>query len=390
MKILVLTERYFPEEFLINDLVSELKKNGHEIEVLTQVPSYPKDAVFEGYQNKLFQTTREYLEIPIHRVRTVLGYNTGGMKRKIVNYVSFAFLTSLWALFNGWKYDRVFTYHTGPLSMASAAIVLHFIWWRKCIIWTQDVWPDTVYSYGVKPTLAMRLFLNGVVRIIYSAFQTILVSCPAFIKKLQPYTRKEISFVPQWTTEMKELPARKPDGKRIFTFAGNVGSVQNLEKVVKAFGSLKTTNAELWIVGGGVYLERITKIVEEQKYNNVIVTGRRPRQEMEHYFSNSDVMLISLTEKFDLTIPAKFQAYIAAGRPIFGIIRGDTAKMIEEYDLGLVADPADTSSIANGFMKMCSASNQQLIHWGKQAITLSRKMFSREQTINTIEMLLLS
>lgn len=37
---------------------------------------------------------------------------------------------------------------------------------------------------------------------------------------------------------------------------------------------------------------------------NVILTGRRPRQEMEHFFSQSDVMIISLTEKFALTIPA--------------------------------------------------------------------------------------
>ena len=198
MKILILTERFFPEEFLINDLVSEWKKNGHEIEVLTQVPSYPKDAIFEGYKNRLFQTTHEYLNIPAHRVRTVLGYNAGGMKRKIVNYVSFAFLTSLWALFNGWKYDRVFTYHTGPLSMASAAIVLHFIWWRKCIIWTQDVWPDTVYSYGVKKTFLMNLFLKIVVKVIYSAYQKILVSSPCFINIIKEHSNKDIVFIPQW------------------------------------------------------------------------------------------------------------------------------------------------------------------------------------------------
>ena len=96
MKLLILTERYYPEEFLINDLVAEWKNRGYEIEVLTQFPSYPRDAIFEGYQNKLYQTTREYLDIPAHRVRTVLGYNSGGMKRKVLNYVSFAFWTSLW------------------------------------------------------------------------------------------------------------------------------------------------------------------------------------------------------------------------------------------------------------------------------------------------------
>lgn len=101
MKILILSERFFPEEFLVNDLAAELHKRGNSVEVLTQVPSYPYDKIFDGYRNRLFQTTREYHDIPVHRVRTVLGYNSGGMKRKIVNYISFAFLTSLWSLFFG-------------------------------------------------------------------------------------------------------------------------------------------------------------------------------------------------------------------------------------------------------------------------------------------------
>ena len=385
MKILILTERFFPEEFLINDLVVEWKKHGHEIEVLTQVPSYPKDAIFDGYQNKLYQTTHEYLEIPVHRVRTVLGYNSGGMKRKIVNYISFAFWTSLWALFNGWKYDRVFTYHTGPLSMASAALVLHFLWWRKCIIWTQDVWPDTVYSYGVKPTLLMRSFLNAVVKLIYSAFQTILVSCPAYIEKMQPYTRKEITFIPQWAQGIKELPPKELEGKRIFTFAGNVGSVQNLERVVEAFGALKTKDAELRIVGGGVYLERIKRMIEDNNYKNIVLTGRRPRLEMEDFFMQSDIMIISLKEQLDFTIPAKFQAYIAAGRPIFGVIRGDTAKMIEKYKLGLTANPGDVKAISKGFERLCTISDQQLNEWRNHALSLSWTQFNRETIINRME-----
>jgi len=385
MKLLVLTERYFPEEFLINDLVSEWKNRGYEIEVLTQVPSYPRDAIFEGYENKLYQTTREYLDIPVHRVRTVLGYNSGGMKRKVINYFSFAVWTSLWALFNGWRYDRVFVYHTGPLTMATPALFLRFVWWRKCSIWTQDVWPAAVYGYGIKPTLPMRVFLNTLVWLIYTAFRRISVSSPAFIKKLSPYTGKVVKFIPQWTTGIRELPPRQPDGKRIFTFAGNVGSVQNLDNLVLAFGKAKCENAELWIVGDGVYLERIKKLAEEKKCGNIIFTGQRPRSEMEHYFFNSDVLIISLTESFDLTMPAKFQAYTAAGRPVFGVLRGDAAVMIERYHLGITADPADVDSIVRGFEALCDVPQPQLEEWGKNSSALSRDLFDRMSQIDKLE-----
>lgn len=385
MKLLILTERYYPEEFLINDLVAEWKNRGYEIEVLTQVPSYPRDAIFEGYQNKLYQTTRDYLGIPAHRVRTVLGYNSGGMKRKVLNYVSFAFWTSLWALFNGWRYDRVFVYHTGPLTMATAGLFLRFIWWRKCSIWTQDVWPAAVYGYGVRPTLFMRAFLNTLVWLIYTAFRKISVSSPGFIERMRPYTRKEIRYIPQWATGIRDLPPREPDGKRVFMFAGNVGSVQNLDNLILAFGKAKCENAELWVVGGGVYLERIKKLAEEMKCTNIVFTGQRPRSEMAHYFSNSDIMIISLIESFDLTLPAKLQAYTAAGRPIFGVVRGDAADMINEYRLGMTADPADPDSIVRGFEELCKVPDAQLQEWGKNASALSRSQFDRLARIAELE-----
>ncbi len=356
-KILILTERFYPEEFLINDLAAEWRSRGFQVEVLTQVPSYPYDRIFDGYRNRFFQTTREFHDIPVHRVRTVLGYNLG-KRRKIVNYVSFAFWTSLWAVFNGGRYDRVFTFHSGPLSMASAGLVFRFLWWRKCMIWTQDVWPDTVYNYGVAPTRTARFLLGLVVRTIYLAYSGISVSCPGFVERLRPYTKKAVHFFPQWAAQDTPLPPRKKNARTVFTFAGNIGSVQNLESVVRAFGELRNPDAELRIVGGGIYLERLQKLVEEKQYANVTLYGRRPQAEMPRFFEESDVLIISLKAEFNLTIPAKFQAYIAAGRPILGLVRGDTAALIEKNNLGIIADPAEESSIAQAFVTMCGSSEE--------------------------------
>ena len=388
MKLLILTERFFPEEFLVNDLAAELLKRGNSVEVLTQVPSYPHDRIFDGYRNRLFQTTREYHDIPVHRVRTVLGYNSGGMKRKIVNYVSFAFWTSLWCLCFGWKYDRVFVYHTGPLSMASAALVLRFVWWRRCTIWTQDVWPDTVYNYGVRPTPTMRAFLNTVVRVTYWAFSSITVSCPGFIDILRRYTRKDIEFIPQWTTDGTPLPPRVPGEKLIFTFAGNVGSVQNLDILIEAFAKVPGGEAELRIIGDGIYLERLKSLVEQLRLDNVVFTGRRPRAEMPKLFAEADVLVISLKPEFSLTIPAKFQAYIASGRPIFGCVRGDCAKLITEHDLGLSADPGDLDQIVAGFLDFCNGDRNRLAVWRQNALALSDRCFRREKIIDRISDLL--
>lgn len=387
-RILILTERFFPEEFLINDLAAEWKARGYAVEVLTQVPSYPHDKVFEGYKNRWFQTTQELGGIPVHRVRTLTGYNASVVK-KILNYLSFACLTTLWALFRGWRYSHVFIYHTGPLTMAVAGLTLHHLQRKPCTIWTQDVWPDTVYAYGFKPSWWKRLLLNNFVRLIYSATRTITVSSPSFIQKLAPYTKKTVRFVPQWTKDTTEPKPAPNNAKRVFTFAGNLGSVQNLDELVDAFGQLAPANAELRIVGGGISLEPLREQVKAKGYTNILLPGRQPQSAMAALFAESDVLIISLKPEFAMTLPAKFQAYIAAGRPLFGVLGGDTAALIREHHLGVAVDPTP-EAIQEGFKRLLNTPPEQLRQWGENARALSNAQFNRSLLINSLTHLLLN
>ena len=381
-KLLILTERFYPEEFLINDLAAEWVARNWKVEVLTQVPSYPHDRIFDSYRNLLFQTTNEWNGIPVHRVRTLLGYNRS-VVRKIFNYLNFALLTSLWCLVHGWKYERVFIYHTGPLTMANAAVILHYFCRKKCVIWTQDIWPDAVYAYGFKPALWKKLLLDSYVRLIYSCCSTIGISSPGFKERLRPYTGKEIHYFPQWTQQDISLPLKKPTGKMVFTFAGNIGSVQNLELVLEAFGSLQTDAAELRLVGGGVHLERLVQLVRKKQWRNIVFTGRLPRERMPEIFQESDVLLLSLKPEFSLTVPAKFQAYLAAGRPIFGIITGDTARMIQAYEFGIAVSP-ELASVRQGFLDFLLQKPERFKQWSQNAQELSQTLFKRENIIQQL------
>ena len=172
----------------------------------------------------------------------------------------------------------------------------------------------------------------------------------------------------------------------IFTFAGNIGSVQNLDVLIRAFSNLPNDyECELRIIGGGVFLDKITKLVEEKQEKRIRIFGRKPRSEMSRWFEESDVLVISLTPQFDLTIPAKFQAYLAAGRPILASIRGDTAQLVEKYSLGYSADPADQQSITLAFEKFYNSPQEQFTFWRENAIHLSKEMFNREKIVQTIE-----
>ena len=381
-KILIIVERFFPEDFLVNDLAAEWKRKGHDVEVLTQVPSYPFDKIYDGYRNKTFQTTREFHDIPVHRVSTIFGYNRS-VFRKILNYLHFGFLTSLWALWNGRRFDTVFIYHTAALTMASAAIPLRLPWRKPVTIWTQDLWPDSVWGFGFKPSKWKEILLNGFVRFIYARCSRIAVSCRRHVQRIKELTGRDAEWIPQWEPADLELPPKQQGAKTVFMFAGNMGVPQNLENVLEGFQKAALADAELWLVGGGVMLEPLKSRFEGLA--NVRFCGRQPRSDMPKWFAQADVLIISLTDKYSTVLPAKFQSYIKTGRPILGILNGETKELIEEYRLGSTADPDDICDIAKKFREMADMSRTDEGRMcGERAKTLSQSMFDRSSAIDRL------
>ncbi|MBQ4199728.1 MAG: glycosyltransferase family 4 protein [Kiritimatiellae bacterium] len=381
-KILILVERFYPEDFLVNDLASEWKRMGHDVEVLTQVPSYPFDKIFNGYKNKTYQTTSEFNDIPVHRVSTIFGYNTS-VKRKVLNYLHFALLTSLWALWNGSKFDRVFVYHTAALTMASAVVPLKWLWRKPITIWTQDLWPDAVWGFGFKPSKWKSALLNAFVRFIYARCDRITVSCRRYVKRIKELTGRDAEWIPQWEPSGMELSPKDDNGKAVFMFAGNMGVPQNLDNVIAGFERAALTDAELWLVGGGVMLEPLKEKFGGVK--GVRFCGRQPRADMPKWFAQADVLIISLTDQYCLTLPGKFQSYIKTGKPLLGIINGEARELIEEHEIGFTAAPDDINAISDAYRKLHQVVRSgESLAYGERARALSKSMFNRAILVNRL------
>lgn len=381
-RILIVSERFWPEDFLVNDIALECKKRGDEVEVLTQVPSYPFDKIYDGYKNKHIQTTY-YEGIPVHRVNTWFGYNKSAI-RKMLNYIHFGYRTMFWALFHGKKYDKIFICHTAALTMASSAIIFKKIWKKPITIWTQDLWPDAVWGYGIRKTPMRERLLNAFVRYIYKHIDRICVSCPGYVQRLNCVINRPSEFIPQWEVDTPQdsttiAHTREKGNKTIFLFAGNLGQPQNLENDIQGFIEAKLDNAELWLLGDGV----MTPILKARYSNipNVKLLGRRPKSEMPAWYAQADVMVISLTSEFSLTLPAKFQSYTKAGKPIFGIISGCVAELITTNSLGLVASPDSIPSISQGFRAMLSQDYALLSSNSKSCYA---RMFNRQELITKL------
>lgn len=389
-RILIVTECFYPEEFKINDVALEWKKKGHEVDVLTMVPSYPISETFDGYKNKWYQKD-SWNDINIYRVKAVTGYKTSLVK-KLLKYIAFMFTGSVVSLFIGKKYDYIFGFNMSALTCMMPAVVIKKLYKKPLTFWAQDIWPDSVYAYGFKKTKLLSFCLDNFVGFMYKNVDNIAISGKGFKEKLKPYCKENQVFyyLPNWADNlaMGMEPFKFSDGEKVhFTFAGNIGKVQNLENIIKAYLTLEDKylqKSQLNIIGDGSALEDLKILSKENK--NIVFYGKKPREDMAMYYKGSDFLIVSLIDKpiFSVTVPSKTQTYIAANKPILAIINGDTADIINENNLGFYAHPNNIKEITNIFIKAINSNVEERNEFTKNCEILTNTIFNQHKIIDNL------
>jgi len=396
-KILIVTECFYPEEFRINDVAKEWKNKGYDVDVLTLVPTYPLDTVFKGYKNKIFQK-EQYQGINIFRVRAVTGYKKSIFK-KIIKYINFMIFGSIAAVFIGRRYGYVFGFNMSALTNMLPAVLIRKLYKKPTMFWVQDVWPDSVYAYGFKKTKILTTILDLCVKFMYRNIDAIAVSSKGFESKLSPYIKNDLIpyYLPNWADTLSKVTKPKNLGRSKnvthFTFAGNIGKVQNLENIISAFCSLSgeyQQKSQLNIIGDGSNLEGLKLLASKQ--TNIVFHGRQPSKNMSSYYKASDFLIISLIDQpiFLDTVPSKMQTYIAAKKPIFAVINGETADLVKDNNLGLHADPTMIDDIAKVFRECVDMSHTERKSFINRNEYLLDTIFNKRKITNRLLEILLS
>lgn len=372
---------------MINDLAQEWAKDGHHVEVVTHCPSYPFGHPYDGYINGEYKEDR-WGEIIVHRLPFIEGYKDSRVK-KYLNYLKFVKDGKKIARKIGNNFDRVFVSQTGPLTVALSA---NYIWKKYHVptsIWTFDMWPDTLYSYGIPKKFPFKQFVNTFVKKVYCRCDQVLVSSVKFKDVLCMYTDKEIVYAPNWKTsneEDTESSLRLDPSEFNFTFTGNISRAQNLLNLVKGFVKAAIPNARLNIVGDGSAINELESFLISHLEAKVSLRGRLPRSEMQDILKQSNACVISLVTgtALELTEPLKLQDYLLSGKPIFGAIGGSAKEIIEENELGLCSSPTDIDAIAQGFKNMLTFCKENGENISKKSHQLMVTRFDKTQIIERI------
>ncbi|ELC8451270.1 glycosyltransferase family 4 protein [Clostridium perfringens] len=395
MKILVVTQYFWPEEFRINDICKGLKEAGHDVEVLTGLPNYPEGKIYKGY-SWFKKGVKEYNGIKIMRVPMIpRGKNSSMMLA--LNYVSFMVNASLKALtLIGKKYDRVFVFQVSPITSAVPAIILSKLKKIPSYIYIQDLWPETFYSIINIKNKKIRSKMKNICNKIYNSFDKLLIASKGYedILLKEGFKKEKFEYFPQWAEDFYSESLKKVSENRIFTvtFAGNIGKAQSVDTIIEAANLAKENKNIKWqIIGDGSEFKNIKYLVKKYSLENTVdLLGRKPAKDMPKYFSSSDGLIVTLKneEILKVTLPAKVQSYMAAGKPIIAAISGEGSRTIKESKSGLVGEAEDYKALYENVIKLYDMNENERIRIGNNGKEFFKENFTRDKLLNQLEVIM--
>ena len=399
MKILVVSQYFWPETFRVNEIVSELTGRGHELTVLTGRPNYPQGVLDPDFAADPSRFAR-YAGADVLRVP--LRPRGRGSLRLLLNYWSFVFwgcLMGPWLL-RGRQFDAVFVFETSPITSALPAILLKWIKRAPLSMWVLDLWPDTLQAVGMVKTERQLKAVGLLCRFIYRRCDLILGQSRAFIDPIRRWagTTDRFRYFPQWSEEIFDKPANHtvPAEEVIalgpafnVVFAGNIGDAQDFPSLLDAAQLTRERKDIRWIiVGDGRAAPQVrADIARLGLSDTVLMLGRHPVERMPAFFAAADALLVSLKADpiFAMTIPGKVQSYLAAGKPLLGMLDGEGARVIRESGAGFVAASGDAADLARQAIAMADLSEEQRANMGAAGRRYGEANFDRTTLINQLE-----
>ena len=368
MKILVVCQFYYPEGFSITDVCEEFVRQGHEVYVVTGKPNYGYGRIVEGYE----KVTDEVINgVKVHRCDLVP--RSSSRISIIRNYLSFWMNSKRYLRRLKERFDCVYSMSLSPLI----SIVGGTIYARKHhvrhVLHCLDLWPEsTVVTGAVKKKGLLYRVLHKWCRRIYSGLDEILVSSPSF----ERYFREElnikdvpITYVPQPPQVAKPSCEVTYTHKNNFVYAGNIGTLQLVENLVKATAIAKEKiDMQLHLIGMGTRSEAVKDLIQELGLqDSVQFYGIKKRDVTASYYVNADGIIVSLTAASSVgsTIPSKLNSSLVYGRPILAVIQGDGRKVLEESNGAVFSDGESPEEIAEAMIRLASLSEEEKAVLGK-------------------------
>jgi len=388
VKILIVSQYYYPEQFQINEIAPELVRRGHEVTVVCGLPNYPKGKIFQGYESRF----EEVIDgVNVIRCKQV---PRGDSPIQLVrNYWSFVRESKKVIQSLPGDFDVVLGYQLSPITSMLAALEYKKRNGTPVVYYTLDIWPASAEAMLHGKNNPVYWWVKNLSKKIYLGADKVLVTSRPFIdylRKTHGLPADMMDYLPQHASpEMLDMNLEaEGNGIADFMFAGNIGKGQRVDVIIKAAAILGARkDYKIHIVGDGRMREELEKQVKENGLEkNVVFYGNQKRDDMPSFYKKADVLLITLRGNNEVgnTMPGKLQMYMTTGKPILGAINGAAREVIEAAQCGSCVKAGDYQGLAK-LMEFYIQHPKEYDVCGKNARYYFRKHFTLNHFINGLE-----
>jgi glycosyltransferase involved in cell wall biosynthesis len=237
------------------------------------------------------------------------------------------------------------------------------------------------------------------VKYIYNNSDKILISSKGFEESIlaKGNYKEKLVYFPNWAEESilkgnSDYPIPYlPEGFKII-FTGNIGVAQDVKAIIDAALILKEKiDIHFVFIGDGRSKIQLENFVSENNLKNTVhFLGRFPLDAMKSFFNQADVLLVSLKDEliFNVTVPAKLQAYLCTKKPILGMLNGEGAKIIKEANCGLCVNAGDSIKLAEKILEFYQMTNDNRNVLGANGFKYFEENFTMGKCIDDLESIL--
>lgn len=397
MKILFITDNFPPE---INapatrtyEHCKEWIDKGAEVTVITCAPNFPRGEIYKGYKNKFYQ--KEIIDqIEVIRVWSYVSSNKGFAKR-VLDYFSFACTSFVVGLFQ--KFDIVIA--TSPQFFTTwSASALSFFKQKPWIFELRDLWPESIESIGAIKHKKIINILEKIELFLYRDANSVIPVTDAFKKNLilRGINSTKIKVITNGSnlelfqeqekdsTLLKELGLTD---KFVVGYIGTHGLAHSLDFIIQSISNIKDDSIHFLFVGDGAEKEKIMKLANELKLDNITFLAPIKKELVPKYLSIIDVSLAPLkkSDTFKSVIPSKIFEAAAMKKPTLLGVEGQAQEIIERFNAGICFEPENQNDFIEKLMLLRDENFYRSLQMG--AVRLSKSFDRKKLALQMLEII---
>jgi glycosyltransferase involved in cell wall biosynthesis len=382
--ILIISQYFWPENFIINEFSQILKGEKNNVTIVTGSSGYHLKSKILQKKRKQFKNNFNIIEI-----KTFPRVGKFGL---VINYLSFILMGifSLPFKLKNKNFDTILVYGTSPVIQIILGYYVKLLKKSRLIIWIQDLWPELLEIYYSKLYKFFSSVIEKIILFYLSKADFLFCQSRGYLEHYNsklPLKKELTKVLPNFCNEIPiSRKIIKNENINIF-YVGNIGKSQNIDFLIDVIDQLKKRKISVNFIfyGSGSEKIKLEKYIKVNNATNIFLNDLvSPKKIFNILNDQADAVIITLEDNYglNLTIPSRLQTFLYIGKPVIGSINGEAQRIIKESKCGICVNANDKLKLIEAIQIFKSKNITDIEKYQKNAINYYKNNFSKEKVLS--------